>query len=95
MTFEIEQFSALFLVGGDGTIHEGLNGLMRRQDKKRIPVGLLPNGTGDDFCGSLGLNINDTLNALKLALKGDVIKIDIIKILIDHESEEELMESIN
>lgn len=64
MTFEIDLFSALILVGGDGTIHEGINGLMRRQDKKRIPVGLLPNGSGDDACGSISLEINDIHKAL-------------------------------
>lgn len=30
MTFDIDKYSALVLVGGDGTIHEGLNGLLRR-----------------------------------------------------------------
>ena len=94
MTFEIDQYSALLLVGGDGTIHEGLNGLMRRQDKKKIPVGLIPNGSGDDACGCLGLQINDTLNGLNFILKGDIIKVDIIKMLIDYNSEEELLDCI-
>jgi diacylglycerol kinase family enzyme len=92
MTFEIDLYSALLLVGGDGTIHEGLNGLMRRQDKKRIPVGLIPNGSGDDACGCLSLQVNDTLNSLNYILKGDIIKVDIVKILIDYNSEEELLE---
>lgn len=90
MTFEIDQYSALLLVGGDGTIHEGLNGLMRRKDKKRVPVGLIPNGSGDDACACLSLQVNDTVNGLNFILKGDLIKVDIIKILIDFNSEEEL-----
>jgi diacylglycerol kinase family enzyme len=94
MKFEIESYSALLLVGGDGTIHEGLNGLMRREDKKRIPVGLIPNGSGDDACGCLSLQVNDTLSALNYVLKGDVIKVDIIKMLIDYNSEEELLECV-
>ena len=57
MTFDIDKYSALVLVGGDGTIHEGLNGLLRRQDGKKIPVGLLPNGSGDDACGGFSLKI--------------------------------------
>ena len=50
MNFEIERYSALILVGGDGTFHESVNGLLKRSDKKQIPIGLLPNGSGDDYC---------------------------------------------
>jgi len=35
-------------VGGDGTAHEVVNGMMLRSDKKRLPVAFLPNGTGND-----------------------------------------------
>ena len=59
MTFEIDNYSALALVGGDGTIHEGINGLMRRKDGKKLPVAFIPNGTGDDTCGSFGIDIGD------------------------------------
>jgi diacylglycerol kinase family enzyme len=65
---------------------------LRRKDKKRVPVGLIPNGSGDDACGCLGLLVNDTLNGLNYVLKGDLIKVDIIKVLIDCNSEEELYE---
>jgi diacylglycerol kinase family enzyme len=34
ITFEIEKYSALILVGGDGTFHESVNGLLKRSDKK-------------------------------------------------------------
>ena len=34
MTFAIENYSALILVGGDGTFHESVNGLLKRSDKK-------------------------------------------------------------
>jgi diacylglycerol kinase (ATP) len=34
MAFEIEKYSALILVGGDGTFHESVNGLLKRSDKK-------------------------------------------------------------
>lgn len=49
MSFEIEKYSAIFLVGGDGTIHESINGMLKRMDKKLLPIGLIPNGSGDDF----------------------------------------------
>ena len=93
MNFDIDKYSALVLVGGDGTIHEGLNGLLRREDGKKIPVGLLPNGSGDDACGGFSLEIGGIRQGLEYILKGDTIKVDAIKVLIDHNSEQELYES--
>lgn len=93
MNFEIDNYSALVLVGGDGTIHEGINGLMRRKDGKKIPVAFLPNGTGDDTCGSFGIDIGGINQALEFLIKGNTIKVDVIKILIDYENEQEIFEN--
>lgn len=87
MNFDIENYSALVLVGGDGTFHEAINGLMRRKDGKKIPIGFLPNGSGDDLAGGLDMPIGDVEMGLEYVGKGDVIKLDVIKILIDHETE--------
>lgn len=40
-------------VGGDGTIHEVVNGLLRRPQAARPRLGVLRAGTGGDFCRSL------------------------------------------
>lgn len=46
----IGHYSAVVGVGGDGTIHEIVNGLMRAsQEKETIPLGVIPLGNGDDF----------------------------------------------
>lgn len=46
----IGSFSAVVGVGGDGTIHEIVNGLMRASDEtETIPLGIIPLGNGDDF----------------------------------------------
>ncbi|MCH2101366.1 MAG: diacylglycerol kinase family lipid kinase [Planctomycetes bacterium] len=41
-------------VGGDGTVHEVVNGLMRG-DGERATLGILPSGTGSDFARGLGI----------------------------------------
>ena len=59
-----------------------------REDKKRVPFGCIPNGSGDDFCASLTiLNVD---RALDFIVKGDIIKLDIQKVLIDSERVEDV-----
>ena len=94
MEFKIEDFSALILVGGDGTFHEAINGLMRRKDKKKIPIGVLPNGSGDDLCGNIGIDVGNFDLALEYIIKGDTMKIDIAKVLIDHETEGDIKNTV-
>ena len=54
-----DEFCAIAAVGGDGTFHEVINGLMYRQDKKRLPVALIPNGTGNDTLFNFGVSTLD------------------------------------
>lgn len=52
---DIDKYSVIVAVGGDGTVHEVVNGLLYRKDKKKIPIAILPNGTGNDMCGALAI----------------------------------------
>jgi diacylglycerol kinase (ATP) len=45
--------SALIAVGGDGTVHEAVNGLMRVPAAARPALGVVPLGSGDDFAKML------------------------------------------
>lgn len=46
----INEFSQIISVGGDGTVHEIVNGLMlASQEQETIPLGIIPLGKGDDF----------------------------------------------
>ena len=63
-----------------------------REDKKRIPVGFIPNGSGNDLCHNLGILTVD--KALDYIVKGDLIKMDISKVLLDHEKEEEIKQEV-
>ena len=94
MNFKIDDYSALILVGGDGTIHEAINGLLRRKDRKKVPVGFIPIGSGDDICGQIGIAKGNYDQALEYIIKGDTIKMDISKILLDHENEAEIEKTV-
>jgi diacylglycerol kinase family enzyme len=76
-------------VGGDGTLHEVINGLLNRKDKQKIPIGFIPNGTGNDLVACFG--VKTAQEALKFVLKGDVIKMDVNKVLIDADDESQIL----
>lgn len=45
-----EEHSSVVCAGGDGTVHEVVNGLMRASaGGETLPMGLVPLGSGDDF----------------------------------------------
>ena len=45
-----QKYAQIVSVGGDGTLHEIVNGLLRAsQENGTIPIGLIPLGNGDDF----------------------------------------------
>jgi diacylglycerol kinase (ATP) len=51
-----EGFDAIIAAGGDGTINEAVNGLLRKSaGRPTIPFGILPLGTANDFPKMAGL----------------------------------------
>lgn len=83
---DIDKYSALIAVGGDGTYHEVVNGMLHRTDKRRLPVAFIPNGSGNDTLRAVGVLTIE--KALDYIVKGDLLKIDVTKILFDHETED-------
>ena len=47
------RYAAGIAVGGDGTVHEAVNGLMRAPAEARPALGVVPLGSGDDFAKML------------------------------------------
>jgi diacylglycerol kinase (ATP) len=64
------------VVGGDGTVHEAVNGLMRVEPAARAELATLPRGTGKDFARSLGIppRVDD---ALRIARDGAARALDV------------------
>lgn len=56
---DLNGLDALIAVGGDGTLHEVVNGLMNRADSQRIPIAFIPNGSGNDTCHGFGITTID------------------------------------
>lgn len=70
-----ESDSIIVVAGGDGTIHEVVNGIIGGN----CTLGILPIGSGNDFIKSLNINKNLRL-CLENIREGDSITIDIGKI---------------
>ncbi len=63
-------------VGGDGTVHEVVNGLMQVPEGTRPALGIVPLGSGNDFAHILGLP-NDPGEALLSAINGQSHPLDV------------------
>ena len=51
-------YETVVALGGDGTVHEVINGLMRIPAERRPRLGIVPMGSGNDFAGGAGLQAN-------------------------------------
>jgi len=72
-------YERVIAVGGDGTAHEVLNGLMKIPHDGRPVMGLVPLGSGNDFSHMVGASPNPE-QALRQALTNDSHRIDIATI---------------
>jgi diacylglycerol kinase (ATP) len=59
-----DQITGVIVVGGDGMVHLAVQELA----SSKIPLALVPAGTGNDFARTLGLNLEKPLENLKVAL---------------------------
>ena len=54
----------ILIVGGDGTIHEVVNGLFAGE--RNLPFGVIPSGTGNDFARNAGIPLDPGLAVERL-----------------------------
>ena len=80
---DLSEFDGLCVVGGDGTIHEAIDGLMKSGKAKSVPLGIIPGGTGNAFIEDL--ECRDPVEAARLIIDGKVSLIDVFR--IDHNQE--------
>jgi lipid kinase YegS len=67
----------LVAVGGDGTLHQVVNGVMQSGCSDAVAVGVLPSGTGNDFAGQFSIPVENPDAALSLAARGDPTLLDL------------------
>ena len=74
---DLSGFDGLVAAGGDGTLFEVLNGLYRHPKSARIPLGLLPIGTGNAFARDLGLKPAAWSDAIDLLQRRRTREVDV------------------
>lgn len=70
-------FDGVVAAGGDGTLFEVLNGLYQHPKAERIPLGLLPIGTGNAFARELNLHADVLANAIDILQRGHTREVDV------------------
>jgi len=77
-TLDLSGYNGLCAIGGDGTLFEMVNGMLKRKDNKTFPLGLITGGTGNAFMHDL--NCLDPLEASERIIKGNLRSVDIAKV---------------
>lgn len=72
----LDGYDLVIAMGGDGTVHEVVNGLMQVPAEKRPVLGVVPVGSGNDFAHAIGIPVQAD-RALLRALTGEASLVDI------------------
>ena len=77
-TLDFSKHDGLCAIGGDGTMYEMINGMLKRKDKKIIPIGLITGGTGNSFM--YDVECLDPVEAARRIVKYNLRPLDIAKV---------------
>lgn len=87
-----EGYDMVVALGGDGTVHEVMNGLMQVPEERRPVLGVVPIGSGNDFAYSIGVT-DKSAQALAHALKAEDVRSIDIGILTDEHGRTEYFDN--
>src|SRR6185369_7382136 len=85
-------YDMVIALGGDGTAHEVMNGLMQVPENKRPIMGVVPIGSGNDFAYSIGITQKPD-HALAHALKAEDIQAVDIGLMTDEHGRKEYFDN--
>lgn len=87
-----EGYDMVVAMGGDGTAHEVMNGLMQVPESKRPVMGVVPIGSGNDFAYSIGIAQKPS-HALAHVLKAETVQSVDIGLLTDEHGRKEYFDN--
>lgn len=83
---DLSAFDGVLAAGGDGTLFEVLNGLYAHPPQRRVPLGLVPVGTGNAFARDLGLMPGDWARGVGIIRSGTVRRVDVGRVSCGEDS---------
>jgi diacylglycerol kinase (ATP) len=76
---DFSQYDGVVAGGGDGTLFEVINGYYKNKDRGKIPLGILPTGTGNAFARDLDMNLERWQEAVEIIKMGRPRNVDVGK----------------
>lgn len=73
------RYDVVLSAGGDGTLHQVINGVMEKSQVQPPIVGLIPLGSGNDFARTLGID-SDANGLLSLLAKNQPKSMDLFRV---------------
>tara|TARA_B100001750_G_scaffold51161_1_gene38919 strand:- start:88 stop:981 length:894 start_codon:yes stop_codon:yes gene_type:complete len=80
---DLNGITGLCHIGGDGTFHEIINGLLTRHDGKQVPLGYIPGGTGNSFM--YDIDCLDPADAAERIINGHTTAVDVAEVQMPNE----------
>ena len=79
---DLTEYDGFIGIGGDGTLHEIINGMLSRPDENKIPIGIIPGGSGNSYMHDL--NLTDPLKAAKAIIQRNTKFLDTAQVEVNH-----------
>ena len=77
-TLDLDGCDGFCLIGGDGTLHEVVGGLMQRETPMAVPIGIIPGGTGDSVAQHF--DCLDPAEAARRVVAGHTQPLDAVRV---------------
>ncbi len=79
INMDLINYDAICVIGGDGTIHEAVNGLISSGKAHYLPLGIISGGSGNAF--SSDLEIHNFTDAIERIIAFKISEIDVMRIM--------------
>jgi YegS/Rv2252/BmrU family lipid kinase len=79
---DFQNYDALVVSGGDGTLFEALNGYFNNKSGRKIPIAVVPIGRGNAFARDINLTPANWKDSIKIISEGKIKKVDVAKFIM-------------